>query len=309
MNQEITQAVQILKDGDVVAIPTETVYGLAANVESVQGIKRIFTIKERPFFDPLIVHVNGIEMAKRYAGEWSDIAQTLATKFWPGPLTLVLPKNESLNPMITSGLESVGLRVPKHPIALEIITQIDCGLAAPSANKFKRTSPTRPEHVQDEFGDQVLIVKGGECQVGIESTVVGVFKDKLEIYRPGDITQSEIQKALKDQFPKLKVLSTKSPVAPGQLEEHYRPVIPVFTCPLKELKKILSSYKMTERDIYYWEISTDSQIAARTLYSDMREASKTHKAIWLNSDLIDKNNENWHGIINRLQKASTYFTL
>ncbi len=189
-------AIDILKNGGVVAMPTETVYGLAGDVEQETAIKKIFSTKERPFFDPLIVHISSIEQAKKLTTQWDETCEKLAESFWPGPLTLILPKSDLVNPLITSGLNSVGLRWPNHALAMELISNFNLGLAAPSANKFKKTSPTSKEHVEAEFGNNVFVLDGGKCEVGIESTVAGVFKDRIEIYRPGMISLEDISLAV-----------------------------------------------------------------------------------------------------------------
>jgi L-threonylcarbamoyladenylate synthase len=172
---EISVAVEKLINGEVVGIPTETVYGLGAVISKSDAIKKIFTTKERPFFDPLIVHVSGVEQAKELSLDWSAAADILAQEFWPGPLTLVLPK-KNVSDLITSGLQTVGVRCPDHKIALEIIEKVGEPIAAPSANRFGKTSPTCKKHVLEEFNDAVFVVDGGDCSVGIESTIISVLE-------------------------------------------------------------------------------------------------------------------------------------
>jgi L-threonylcarbamoyladenylate synthase len=166
---ELLKARDRLVAGDVVAIPTETVYGLAASIDSEKGLRRIFSLKERPFFDPLIVHVASLKEASSLVRDWPPIADFIGRYFWPGPLTLVLPKAERVNSLITSGLDTVAVRYPSHPLTLDLIRLVGTPLAAPSANKFGKTSPSRALHVKSEFpGTDLLILDGGECEIGVE---------------------------------------------------------------------------------------------------------------------------------------------
>jgi L-threonylcarbamoyladenylate synthase len=192
ITQDVQNAAMALKNGEIVAIPTETVYGLAACITNPVAIENIFKTKERPFFDPLIVHVSSIAMAWALTTDWNKVAECLAQTYWPGPLTIVLEKSDAINPMITAGLTQVGIRQPLHTKTQELI-ELTGPLAAPSANKFKKTSPTTTEHVLEQFPN-ILILEGGDCTIGIESTVIGIDKNSVHIYRPGMITKSDIEK-------------------------------------------------------------------------------------------------------------------
>lgn len=303
---EIKKAIELLKQGDVVAIPTETVYGLAASIESEEGLKKIFSIKERPFFDPLIVHVSNISMAKELASFWPKSCDVLTETFWPGPLTIVTRKNQKVSDLITSGLESVGLRCPSHPIALELIEKFGVPVAAPSANKFKRTSPTKKSHVHDEFGDEVFALEGGESEIGIESTVAGVFEDRIEVYRPGMITPEMIQAALEKAGLQLPVRLTQSPVAPGQLKHHYMPKIPVIIS-WDSQEPDLSKLDIPQQDHAKWIVREAPEQAARKLYSFFRESEQEgRKAIVIVLDSRYRDDSSWSGVLNRLDKAKTY---
>ena len=190
MVNEIKEAVRIVRAGGLVAFPTETVYGLGADATNPAAVGKIFQAKGRPPTNPLIVHVADIAVGKKYAAEWPKTAQLLAEKFWPGPLTLVLLKSRSIVDEVTAGKNTVGLRVPNHPLALELLRQFNGPLAAPSANRSTRVSPTTAQHVHDELGDKVdLILDGGPCTVGIESTVLDLTVDPPIILRPGAITR------------------------------------------------------------------------------------------------------------------------
>jgi len=194
---DIDRAVSILKAGGLVAFPTETVYGLGADARSSEAVLKIFAAKGRPPTNPLIVHVSGVAMAKLYAMEWPDTARRLAQKYWPGPLTLVLPRYRTIAPEVSAGLDTVGLRMPNHPLALELIQRFDGPIAAPSANRSNHLSPTTAQHVREELGDAVdLILDGGPCRVGIESTVLDLTGSQPMILRPGGITRAQIEKVI-----------------------------------------------------------------------------------------------------------------
>ena len=204
------------------AIPTETVYGLAGNALSTDAVTKIFEVKNRPFFDPLIVHVSSWNQVPRYASDIPEKAVLLADRFWPGPLTLLLPKKEIIPDLVTAGLDRVGLRCPNHSLTLNLLNQLDFPLAAPSANPFGYVSPTTAQHVQDQLGEKIsCILDGGPCEVGIESTVVGWENNQAVLYRLGGISIEEIESVIG----KVTVLphSTSQPQAPGQLKSHYAP--------------------------------------------------------------------------------------
>ena len=184
--EEIEKAAKILRSGGLVVFPTETVYGLGANALDSAAVKKIFALKGRPATSPLIVHVAGVEQARELAAEWSEEAEALARAYWPGPLTLVVPKQAMIPDEVTAGLGTVGLRVPRHPVAIELLRTAGVPIAAPSANRFTQLSPTAAQHVREAFGDETpFLLDGGPCEVGLELTVVAVTKDGLEVLRPG----------------------------------------------------------------------------------------------------------------------------
>jgi len=224
---EIQRAVQILKDGGVVAFPTETVYGLGAVALQELAVARIFEIKCRPRFDPLIVHVLDHTWLDRLVVEVPPAARRLAARFWPGPLTLVMPKQDAVPDIVTAGLPAVGVRVPDHPMALQLLKKLDLPLAAPSANPFGQVSPTRPEHVADQLGSEIdLILDGGPCSVGIESTVLGLGSDGPRVLRPGGLPVEEIEAVIgpvKPQSADVEPRHGESLPSPGMLTRHYAP--------------------------------------------------------------------------------------
>ena len=179
----IKDAAERIRAGGLVAFPTETVYGLGANALDAAAVAKIYELKGRPAASPLIVHVSSIEMARTLVTEWPLAAETLAREYWPGPLTLVLPKAPAIPAIVTAGLPTVGIRVPNHPLALALIREAGVPIAAPSANRFMQLSPTTAQHVRDAFGDAVPVLDGGACQVGIESTVVSIANGKITLLR------------------------------------------------------------------------------------------------------------------------------
>lgn len=226
IGKDIFYAKRLLEDGQLVAIPTETVYGLAANALDAEAVTRIFIAKNRPTFDPLIVHVADRLQAGAHTGAMPAAAAKLAEAFWPGPLTLVLPRSRHIPELVTSGLDTVGIRCPNHPLTLELLRSLAFPLAAPSANPFGYVSPTRPEHVNAQLGDRVrYILDGGPCQVGIESTIVGFEGDDAVIYRRGGLSQEAIEQIVGPV--KTHLHSSSNPLTPGQLESHYAPHKPV----------------------------------------------------------------------------------
>jgi L-threonylcarbamoyladenylate synthase len=220
---DISKAADCLNKGLPVAIPTETVYGLAANALNANAVARIFEVKKRPFFDPLIVHIRGIEQVELYASYFPETAKKLAQHFWPGPLTLILPKKSCIPDIVSSGQPTVGLRVPAHPLTLSLLRQLDFPLAAPSANPFGYVSPTTAAHVNAQLGNEICYtLDGGPCAVGIESTIVAFENETPVILRLGGISVSDIETATA-QTVQLKINLSGNPSAPGQLEVHYSP--------------------------------------------------------------------------------------
>lgn len=321
-------ATALLERGDVVAMPTETVYGLAARIDREQGLKRIFLVKERPFFDPLIVHVDGIPMARECAQEWPAIADVLAKAFWPGPLTMVLPKSARISDLITSGLESVGLRCPDHEVALQLIRSAQIPLAAPSANRFGRTSPSTWEHVRDEFGESVYILKSPAARIGIESTVLKIDGDVLTLLRPGMIARGQIQSAIESaglpsQWRESAVLGE----APGQMKHHYMPRIPLLIVSeqMSEVEILRSANERRQelpdrlegvdlrletpsgdfkiaREL---QLPDDAELAARRLYAGLRGLGESGAELLYFRRKDGQTGEHWAAVLERLTKAAS----
>jgi L-threonylcarbamoyladenylate synthase len=241
---DIPAAARVLRSGGVVAFPTETVYGLGADARSESAVARVFTLKGRPSTNPLIVHVTGREMASQVAAAWPDWAEKLAREFWPGPLTIVLPRHESISLAVTAGGPTVAIRSPDHPTALALLFEFGAPLVGPSANRSGRVSPTTAAHVRDAFtADEVVILDGGPCSFGIESTVVRMHGGKLEILRPGLIGPSALAHALTLKpddviFGPQAGNLTHAP-SPGLLAEHYAPRTPAVLFDRPEWSRVL----------------------------------------------------------------------
>jgi len=218
---QLDEAVAVLRRGGLVAVPTETVYGLAADASNPEAVARIFAAKGRPADHPLIVHLPGAEVLDEWAVDIAPAARALAEACWPGPLTLVLRRSGRVPDAVTGGRDTVGLRVPDHPVTGRLLRRFGGGLAAPSANRFGRVSPTRAEHVVADLGDRVdLVLDGGPCRVGVESTIVEVLDDRVTVLRTGAVTPEQIEAITGVPVS----LDTGGPVrAPGMLESHYAP--------------------------------------------------------------------------------------
>src|ERR1700676_4698056 len=216
----IQEAAERIRAGELVAFPTETVYGLGANALDARAVARIYEMKGRPAASPLIVHVASINMAQSLVTDWPPEAEQLARRYWPGPLTLVLPKVPAIPNIVTAGLPTVGIRVPNHPIALALIREAGVPIAAPSANRFMGLSPTTAEHVREAFGDAVPVVDGGPCQVGIESTVVSIVHGEIKLLRVGMISIEDVERAGTPS-------AGAAHLAPGMHLRHYSPRTPL----------------------------------------------------------------------------------
>jgi L-threonylcarbamoyladenylate synthase len=222
ISKDIQKAVTLLSNEQLVAIPTETVYGLAGNIFSEKAIKSIFSTKKRPFFNPLIVHIPSIASLSDIVTHVPEKAKLLAAAFWPGSLTLVLKKSNKIPDLITAGKDTVAVRVPNHPVTLELLKQLPFPLAAPSANPFGSISPTKPTHVENYFKNDIqMVLDGGSCANGIESTIIGFENDEPIIYRLGALPVEDIEAIIGTVLVKNK--KEESPDAPGMLARHYAP--------------------------------------------------------------------------------------
>lgn len=280
---DVSKAAELLKAGRLVAIPTETVYGLAGNALDVHAVASIFSAKNRPRFDPIIVHVTGLNQVSRHTKTIPRSAAALAEAFWPGPLTLLLKKNETIPDLVTAGMPEVGVRAPAHPLTQALLEQLPFPLAAPSANPFGYISPTRPEHVNEQLGDQIAyILDGGPCSIGIESTIIGFDDDgQAVVYRLGGLSLSRIEAITGEVI--IRTAASSDPHAPGQLKSHYAPSKPLV---VGDLDKLLSDYDTNDVAVLSYRKSYnvpyqvvlsergDIEEAARNLFTAMRALEK-----------------------------------
>lgn len=295
------KAVEILHAGDVVAIPTETVYGLAAKIDNQEALKKIFSIKGRPFFDPLIVHIANLKMLSDLVVKPDPILLELAEYFWPGPLTLIFNKNpKTVSDLITADSNTVAVRWPKHKITEQIITELKSPLAAPSANPFKKTSPSEAVHVRNYFPN-LDIVDGGQCSVGLESTIVRINNNNLEILRPGQISKTDLIKFLKTKNHALNVTENFNQEGPGSMKEHYQPEAPLYI--FKHRPIHFDHLDFVNKKLRIIAFPNNPFLCARVLYKTLIEESKSTDILTLEWR-YDEKDPNWSAIYNRLEKAA-----
>jgi L-threonylcarbamoyladenylate synthase len=279
VNKDIARAARVLQSGGLVAFPTETVYGLGADAASAEAVARLYRVKGRPSGHPVIVHFASTGEAFSWARRVPEEARRLAERFWPGPLTLVLERSEKAKDFVTGGQDTVGLRVPAHPVAQALLKAFQGGVAAPSANRFGLISPTTAAHVRDDLGGDVdLVLEGGPTEVGIESTIVDLSGIGPVLLRPGRISKQDLEKAL--GFPVLEK-STSSPRHSGGLERHYAPRTPARLVPaysldkeiarLKEKVAVLAFSRPDERVDYWLRMPREPHAYAQKLYGALRE--------------------------------------
>ncbi len=298
MSLSISEAAAKIRRGELVAFPTETVYGLGANALDAAAVQRIYELKGRPATSPLIVHVASVQMAREIAAEWPPFAETLARRWWPGPLTLVLPKRPTIPNIVTAGLPTVGVRMPNHPLALELIREAGVPIAAPSANRFASLSPTTAEHVRQAFGDSVEVLDGGPAQVGIESTVVAIEGGKLKLLRPGMISLGDIEQ--------YGVGDDSAHPAPGMHQRHYSPRTPVLlVAGPKQLPGRLGAYLwhrhpgLVSRSIH---MPADAHRYAARLYAALHELDAEGWP-WIGVE-SPPDTPDWTALRDRLQRAA-----
>ena len=278
---DIAKARKCLEGGGLVAIPTETVYGLAANAFNPDAVARVFAAKQRPAFDPLIVHVASYGQALKLTRNMPEQAAQLATRFWPGPLTMLLQRKPEIPDLVTSGLDTVGIRLPSQSLTRKLIASLEFPLVAPSANPFGYVSPTTPEHVNDQLGNKIdYILDGGTCQVGIESTIVGFEGGRVKVHRLGGISVEELEEELEAEV-EVNTHSTSNPKAPGMLENHYSPATPIRLGSIPQLMQeyagqrvgVLSFHKAVKEGRV---LAPDQSLttAAKNLFSYLRELDK-----------------------------------
>ena len=323
---EVARAVEILRAGGLVAFATETVYGLGADATNAQAVAKIFAAKGRPSGNPLIVHVANVGLARKYSAAWPAQAEVLARHFWPGPLTLVLQRGEKIVPAVTAGLETMAVRCPDHPVALELLKEFAGPIAAPSANRSNRISPTTAEHVRRELGGRVdLILDGGACRVGIESTVLSLATPVPAILRLGAVTREKIERLIGRV--EVRIGSgevSRAASSPGQQAVHYSPVTPTFRfdegdmdCVRRILKErpgrqkiflIIAGSKLA-RELggrlepgEILEMPSTPDEYARSLYASLHRADQSGvEMIWVQKPPQESG---WDAIVDRVMRAT-----
>jgi L-threonylcarbamoyladenylate synthase len=324
----VAQAAQALRDGHLVGLPTETVYGLAANATDDAAVAKIFVAKGRPADHPLIVHVASVDQVTLFASQVPEFAQRLMQAFWPGPLTLILPRKPGVATASAGGQDSIGLRCPSHPLAQQLLRACAAmgvdGLSAPSANRFGRVSPTTAAHVQSELGTALLILDGGECDVGIESTIIDCTRGEPVLLRPGQITRAHIEaacgRAVLDKDTPQEVLGQSAPRASGTLESHYAPRAKVRLMTAADIAHKLQALGPHANNLGLWSTerptnqeglgagvlwrqqATTAEQAAHDLFSVLRDLdARGVTQIWVQ---LPPDTPDWEGVRDRLQRAA-----
>ena len=309
------EACNIIKKGGVVAVPTETVYGLAGSVFNESALKEIFRIKKRPSFNPLIIHCASIKQMSQFHNVNEPLLNKMISHFSPGPLTFILNKTHNVHPLITAGQEKVGLRIPQHPLTLSLIKKTRA-ICAPSANLFGQLSPTRAEHVHSIFKDKIPVLDGGECKLGIESTVLEPdFKNNLiKVLRPGLISEEEIKKWLKKEKKEhWSIKNTSSSFSPGQSKKHYQPSVPLVLIEVQNLKSPTNKEIIQKlRHLYpgkttfmQLKLKSSATLSARMLYHQLNTLQKLSHVIYIIKDVKKNNTGPWQAIWNRVDKAAS----
>ena len=308
MSKEVRRAAEILGRGGLVAFPTETVYGLGADASSAKAIARLYKVKGRPADHPVIVHFASASEAFRWASQVPRDANLLAERFWPGPLTLILKRSEKAKDFVTGGQPSVGLRVPSHPIARELLKEFGKPIAAPSANRFGRVSPTTAAHVREDLGADVdLVLEGGASEIGIESTIVDLSQGDAVLLRPGKISAAE----LKEIIP-VKEKDISAVRHSGGMERHYAPKTPARLVPTHELDQeiskltaraaVLAFSRPDERVDFWLRMPRDPAAYAQKLYAALRELDSANcETILIEAPPAEPG---WEAVLDRLTKAT-----
>jgi len=310
----IVQATAVLKAGGLVGLPTETVYGLAADASSAQAIAKIYAAKGRPSDHPVIVHLAHAEQIKDWAIDISEEAWTLARAFWPGPMTLILKRAPHVLDAVTGRQDTVGLRIPSHPVAHAVLAAFGGGVAAPSANKFGRVSPTTAQHVREEFGDAIdLVLDGGASEVGIESTIIDCSTAVLRVLRPGMVTESMIANALGQNGKPVAEQKAATPRVSGSLDAHYAPCTRLLLVTPETLAAtlaaqqpgcvaVLSHARPAGFSGEWRQAATDARVYARELYAHLRELD----GVGADMMLIEAppQRAEWDGVNDRLRRAA-----
>ncbi len=307
-------AVRALRAGELIAFPTETVYGLGANAANTDAVAKIFALKGRPADHPLIVHLANPDQLPHWVADIPPVAATLAARFWPGPLTLILPKAAQVNTVVTGGQDSIGIRIPSHPIAQQLLLAFGGAIAAPSANRYGRLSPTRAEHVREEFGDAVkTILDGGESPIGIESTIIACLGNVARLLRPGFITRAQIEQLIGP----VPDGGAQAPRASGDRPQHYAPFTPLELIARAELEARVAEYSRRNSKLAVLAMGPAAQARPSVTWIDAgKEPAAYAHALYSHLRTLDHlgcarilveappAQDAWSAVLDRLRRAS-----
>lgn len=301
---DIAAAVAALRAGDLVAFPTETVYGLGADARNPDALRKVYALKGRPATHPLILHLPSSESLAQWVAAVPAAAATLAERFWPGPLTLVLPRAAQVSDVLTGGQDTVAVRVPSHPIARALLAAFGSGIAAPSANRYGRVSPTSAAHVREEFPAGLLVLEGGDCEVGLESTIVSLTGKAPRLLRPGSISRAAIEAAL--GMP-LATDDGRAPRVPGSTPQHYAPSTPLELVPAGALAAAEAAAAARGERVATLACARGADAAeyGRRLYAELRRLDKSGASRILVESVPDS--PEWEAVRDRLTRAAATF--
>lgn len=313
--KDILEAIAMIQGGQLVAVPTETVYGLAADARNVDAVKNIFRVKNRPTDHPLIVHIAAFEQLSQWAIDIPPVAAIIAKHFWPGPITLLLKKKDLVNDVVTGGLTTIAIRIPQNKTLLKMLRLLNTGLSAPSANPYKRISPTAAEHVMSGLSGKIAaVLDDGPCQIGVESTILDLTKSRIRILRPGPITKKMIEDIVEVSIDSPSIYPEN---VPGNRQSHYQPYTKTSLITLDEIARQLSQtnnqekllavihysdWKCAHNNIKTIKLSKNKIDYSRLIYQALHELDNIHA----DQILIEMppNNDTWSDILDRLSKAS-----
>jgi L-threonylcarbamoyladenylate synthase len=314
--KQIQAAVEALRAGELVAFPTETVYGLGANASDPTAVRKIFELKGRPSDHPIIVHIDDKKHLQRWAQDLPPEAQALANAFWPGPLTLVLNRAPAVSDIVTGGQDTIAIRIPSHPIARQLLAGFGGGVAAPSANRYGHVSPTRADHVRDEFGKSIKhVLDGGDCKIGLESTIVLCTGSVPRLLRPGSITLSQLRAVVPGV---ITGFDPAAPRAPGDKPRHYSPKTPVTLVPGRRLVDVMREFTDEKEKVAVLSLRPPStanrymtwinaggrhEAYARNLYAHLRTLDKVGAKVILIEEVPA--GEQWDAVRDRLKRAAS----
>ncbi len=315
-NKLLNQAVSLLKAGALIGLPTETVYGLAGCTLNESALEKIFALKQRPKDHPLIVHISQHEPLSNWASDLPSYTDALIKAFWPGPLTLVLKKNPHISSLVTAGQDTVAIRSPAHPLCQQLLEALGTAVCAPSANRFGQLSPTSAKHVRDIFGDELFVLEGGPCEVGIESTILNLSSGTPQILRPGMISAEAIASVIERPVIPYQSDSNNVPVVPGSAKAHYAPSKPLSVVSRDEFVVLCTSqpnkqfawlcqkdHALSKENVTNIIMPTTAAAYASELYQTLHQLEHQTEIDILAAEKPNDTAE-WQGIVDRLSRAS-----